>query len=170
MKKNSLMLLFAMLAICGCSKDDDDDKAGGNPAGSQKAFSLLRDGVLFETDSVYAFFHIDNDMHLRFVDISGYIGEEYFAVSLLDTNLTEYIDFVNTPSGWGGAILSYENYPADIYYSDDDAELTYTAQDTVLNKISGVFSGMLIDQLTQDSFPVTNGRFTDIIYEFESSN
>ena len=169
--KNTLVLLAITLSlfivISSCKKDD----AQQNPVTTSQssAFSAYLNGVIYNADTAYCIIHVDSSMWLRSFVMNGVRSSEFLSIAYLDTILIEYID-VNSPIGWGGAILDYEDTLTTTTYLHESINLIFTSMDTVKNIISGTFNGKIVNSSNLDTIQVTNGAFNNIEYEFEHSN
>jgi hypothetical protein len=164
------VFLLCVLGFNSCKKDDsvsveEEAKLPPTPAAIKK-FSCNINGVLFETDSAdYNPFYIDTAANFKILVCGAMIDTTYVGFGLTLQGIS-----VSLPS----SVLSYPVVSIDIdrtvngvYYDSYMAistNLQITSNDTINHKVSGIFSGIVVESSIQDTVHISNGKFTNLSY------
>lgn len=171
--KRILIILVIVFTWYGCEKKDDDNNlpspnSAPNPTPAW-SFSGAVDGNVLNADSAKAYLHIDSSLGtpIRVLIVMGYCSNNRsivpgFGDFINSTSLTT----LNYDSLGAGAYLDYIdlNNAVDDFFATE-AKFKITSVDNVNKKISGSFNGVVVGDVSGDTVVVTNGIFTNILYE-----
>lgn len=163
--------MFLSIIFNSCKKDNtqpvqEDEVVSLTPTPAQKKFSCLIDGVLFETDSSNSnLFYIDSLVNSKILACGGMIGTTFvgFALSLQGVSLSLPSSAVNYPF----ATIDIAQDVNGVYYDTYSAlssTVQITSNDSINHKVSGIFSGVVVENSINDTVHITNGKFTNISY------
>lgn len=168
--KQTLTLLALILMMFGCKKNDDNTLSSAltpTPT-STWSFTANVDGVLSTADSARGYLHIDTSLGipLRVFILKGHCPGKYIIPAFGDIINSTTLTTLNYNNVAAGAQLQY--HPLNDTVNDfqfTEASFNITSVDTSNKKISGNFSGIVVGNVTGDTVVITNGTFTNIIYQ-----
>lgn len=169
--KHFLYLIIFSIVLNACKKDNtqpvqEDQVVSPTPTPSQKKFSCLIDGVLFETDSSDSnILYIDSLANSKILACGGMLGTTFvgLGMSIQGVSLSLPTSAVNYPT----AYIDIDRIVNGVYYDTYIAlssSVQITSNDSVNRKVSGIFSGIVVENSIHDTVQITNGKFINLSY------
>lgn len=171
MQITKIIIMGFILIFCACKKDEQ------NPASSEdakippstaalKKFSCNLNGTLFNTDSADNNpFYIDTLSNFKILVCGGIIDSNFvgFGFTFPGINLSLPTTLMSYPT----ASVELSRTVAGVYYDNYvafAASVQITAHDSISHKVSGTFSGTLVEPTIHDTVIITNGKFVGLSY------
>jgi hypothetical protein len=169
--KQTLLIISFLFVLYGCKKSDDNARGapdGPAPTSSASSFSAKVNNILYTADSARGYVYIDTSLviPIRSFILMGYCGSKIIVPGFGDLTDSTLIPVLNYDSIQAGAYIDYINMNDTLNeFEIVSAKFKITSSDAVLRKISGSFSGVMVGDVTGDTVVITNGVFTNIIYQ-----
>ena len=176
MKFSTVVVSVSIFFLSSCHKETESESSHPSTDSFESGLSATVAGARIQADSVKARLFVDTTIFpfpWRFLIIDGYYdhGTKVIETGFNDTSLSIFPEVKSYDSLMalnGGSLCGYylltdsakEFLPVNAHFS-----ITYS--DTVHQKISGSFDGLLIESQTQDSITILNGRFDNVSYILE---
>lgn len=159
-----------MIFLASCDKDKDENVTTG-PGPGQSSFTFEKDGVqiVCHTDSAYwSYDTVFSFQPIRTIGVWGWFNmEEVLVIGSYDTiNSSDFSNINHLPGNIYSSLEYYTNDTADPFeYSQIFSALTVLYCDTINSKISGTFSGDLLNNYTNDTVHFRNGTFSNVPFK-----
>jgi hypothetical protein len=170
-----LISVYLLLSITACSKKDNDippcNNCGSTNNTSAYVSATINGWQFYTSSTPWCQILLNQIPNLRTMVMVAESNNHRIYLSAIDLNA--YTELLDTAvySVSGTTSLAYFDYSfisnTDTIFEclNIDGFLKINFQDTVQNKISGIFQYTVFDQNHNDTFKVTNGVFNNIKYE-----
>lgn len=158
-----------MWILFACKKDNNNNPVyTPNPAA--ELFSASVNGTFSQADSSEGWLNIDSSLGIpiRTFLIAGNFQNHIIVCGFGDISTSEVLTVQSYDSLAAGAGIQF--YSSTDTVNDFDAieaRFALTMVDTANKKVSGNFSGILVGDVTGDTVSISDGTFTNIIYQVQ---
>ncbi len=166
MKNILALIIILFLFSCKKSVDNSPSSSSATPT-SSASFSAKINGILMNAQSASGLLQIDTSSGIprrSFIIFGAYQNFGIYPGFVDLINCTSLVPSNYTDQSSGAVMLYY--MPSDTLHQimPTFSSFKINSVDTVIKKMSGTFSGTMVNSGTGDSVVITNGVFSNVPY------